>query len=255
MNLLLYRRREVVDGHLVLLPGDRRLLHLEEILQARAGLRIRVGEAHGSCHWATLMDDPAPMRPLRLRLDEAWQAPAPLECRRVLLLALPRPPVLRRILELAPQWHLHRLILLRSARVEKSYFHSPLLSKGEWRRHLEAGMEQARHTREPQVALFERFKPFVEDCLEEWLPAGATRLLPHPGPWPGVAGLPQDAAGSWVVAVGPEGGWVEAEVEAWRRHHFQPLSLGKAILRVEPAIHRLVAQLDLWHDMRSGVTR
>lgn len=255
MNLLLYRRREVEEGCLHLVPGDRRRLHVETILGIGAGDRLRVGEANGPCHWATLVESPAAERPLRLRLEEEWQAAPPVEATRVLILALPRPPVLRRILELAPQWELHRLLLLRSARVEKSYFHSPLLSQGEWRRHLDLGLEQARHTREPQVAVFERFRPFVEDELEGWLPQGVRRLLPHPGGGSGLAGLSGPVGSSWVLAVGPEGGWVDSEVETWCRRGFQPLTLGPVIWRVEAAIHRLVAQLDLLEEMKSGVQR
>lgn len=255
MNLLLYRKREVVAGCLLLAPDDRRRLHVESILGMGAGQRLRVGEANGPCRWATLVEAPVKELPLRLRLEEEWQAAPPLEATRVLLLAMPRPPVLRRILELAPQWELHHLLLVRSARVEKSYFHSPLLSQGEWRRHLDLGLEQARHTREPKVAVFDRFKPFVEDELEAWLPPGARRLLPHPGAGPSLAGLEAAVGPAWALAVGPEGGWVEAEVELWRHHGFQTLTLGSVIWRVEAAIHRLVAQLDLLEEMKSGVRK
>jgi len=252
MNLLLFHGREVVEGQLALPALDRRREHLRLILGLKAGDRVRVGRLHGPSGWATLAEDPAVDGPLHLLLD-AMDAPAPpSDATRVLILALPRPPVLKRVLELAPQLDLHRLVLVRSARVEKSYFHSPLLSQGLWRRHLELGMEQARHTRQPQVLIFERFRPFVEDHLEQWLPGQAPRLLPHPGPWPGMASLDPGAVGSWVLAVGPEGGWVEAEVEAFRSQRFQTISLGPRILRVESAVHRLVAQLDLLQDMKSG---
>ncbi|MDP2360160.1 MAG: RsmE family RNA methyltransferase [bacterium] len=250
MNLLLYRGSEVEEGRLRLGPGDRRLLHVATVLGLKAGDRLRVGRVEGAMRWARLCADPHPLSPLLLDLEEELlPAPSAREPRTVIL-ALPRPPVLRRLLELAPQLGLGRLVLIRSARVEKSYFQSPLLHRGDWRRHLELGMEQALCTRAPEVYVFDRFRPFVEDELERLLPASSLRLLPHPGPWPSLVELPRPRRGQpWCLAVGPEGGWVESELRALGERGFLPLSLGKRILRVEAAVERLAAQLDLLEEL------
>jgi len=42
-------------------------------------------------------------------------------------------------------------------------------------------------------------------------------------------------AGSYVVLIGPEGGWTGAEVELARTHGFVPVSLGPRVLRTETA--------------------
>lgn len=252
MNLLLYRGAEqLADGRLELPAGDRRLRHILEILKARAGDRLRVGRLNGPRGWAVLEEDPELERPCRLRVTEDEPDPPPSAPGRVLLLALPRPPALRRILQLAPQLDLERVVLTGSARVEKSYFHSPLLSAGEWREQLILGLEQAQVTCLPEVRVVLRLHELLSGELEALLPAGGRRLLPHPGPWPGVAEL-TPAPTAWCLAVGPEGGWVESEVAALVQHGFEPLSLGPRILKVENALQRLVAQLDLLQALQPG---
>lgn len=47
----------------------------------------------------------------------------------------------------------------------------------------------------------------------------------------------------WIVAIGPEGGWSEGEVERFRRRGFQPASLGGRILRSETAAVALMSAL------------
>jgi len=254
VNLLVYRGAEREGRRLTLPAGDRRLRHLAEILGLKAGGRLRVGCLHGSKGWARLLEDPDPARPCPLELEaEEGGVDSPARPPRDLLLALPRPPALRRILQLAPQLGLERIFLVRSARVEKSYLHSPLLSSGEWREHLLLGLEQAGHTRLPLVLLFERLRPFVTEALPALLPAGGLRLLPHPGAAAGLAAWRGRVAGRpCCMAVGPEGGWLEGEVELLGAAGFATLGLGPSILRVEAAVQRLAAQLDLLEDLEGA---
>src|SRR5437870_5199625 len=68
------------------------------------------------------------------------------------------------------------------------------------------GLEQGRDTIAPEIALRQRFKPFVEDELEAWLKPGCVRWTPHPG---ASESLPRRQLGQRAaLAIGPEGGWV-----------------------------------------------
>jgi RsmE family RNA methyltransferase len=251
MNLLLFQAHELDDaGCLVLPAGDRRLLHLADVLKARAGDVVRGGLLNGPRQALRLRDDPVPAHPLRLSREEMEAAPAWTPPRRVVLLAMPRPPALRRILQLLPQLGVERLVLCGAARVEKSYFHTPLLVDGEWRRQLLLGLEQARETRLPEVWLEPRLHRALEG-LEVWAPPGAARLVPHPGSAQGVHEIPGRLEAGWVLALGAEGGWQDDEVQALGRRGFQPLDLGPRILKVEAALERLAAQLDLLETLRS----
>ena len=83
------------------------------------------------------------------------------------------------------------------------------------------------------------FRPFVEDELPS-IAGDSLALVAHP-----VAAqiCPRDAAGPVTLAVGPEGGFIPAEVESLTRIGFAPVSLGDRILRVETAVSALIARL------------
>ena len=96
-----------------------------------------------------------------MRLDRPPPAPAPVR----LLLALPRPKALRRVLQGVAAIGVKHVVLLNSWRVEKSYWASPALAPAALREQLVLGLEQGGDTRLPRVELRRRFKPFVEDEL------------------------------------------------------------------------------------------
>jgi RsmE family RNA methyltransferase len=146
-----------------------------------------------------------------------------------LLLAIPRPKALRRVLPAAASLGVDRIVLINAARVEKSYFDSHVLAQVEDL--LILGLEQARDTQLPEVMVRERFRPFVEDELDAVFPQGA-RLLAHP---PATHGAPA-LTGRAVLAIGPEGGWVPFEIQLLEQHGFTPFSLGPRPLRVEVAL-------------------
>ena len=91
----------------------------------------------------------------------------------------------------------------------------------------------------PEIRKARLFRPFVEEELPAML-EGARALVAHPGaPMPGHPGN----AGRCVLAVGPEGGWIPAEVDSFRRAGFEEVGLGPRILRVETAVAALVGRL------------
>ena len=98
---------------------------------------------------------------LSVRLDQ----PPPEKLPLTLLLALPRPKMLRRVLQTVSAMGVPRLILLNSYRVEKSFWQTPFLEPAAIREQLILGLEQARDTVLPEVIIEKRFKPFVEDQL------------------------------------------------------------------------------------------
>ena len=149
------------------------------------------------------------------------------------LLAIPRPKVLRRLLASAAALGVDKLVLLNAARVEKSYFLSPVLTAARTEAALRDGLEQAQDTRAPEVHVFERFRPFVEDTLEGLLGPGQ-RLLLDPGPEPTSADAPP--GDRVTLAIGPEGGWVPFERDLLAARGFAPVSFGPRALRVEAVL-------------------
>lgn len=234
MNLLLLDDADFVAADRVLLR-DRRLTHLHEVHRAESGDSLRVGRLGG------LMGEG---RILKLERDEAelqvsfTQAP-PAKLPLTLLLALPRPKMLRRVLQTVSAMGVPRLVLLNSYRVEKSFWQTPFLEPDPIREQLVLGLEQARDTVLPEVIIEKRFKPFVEDRLPA-LAEGSLGLIGHPGPWPA---CPRAVEQAVTLAIGPEGGWIPYEVDKLREAGLAPVQLGERILRVETAVTALLARL------------
>lgn len=236
MNLLLLEPGELQPDGTARLEG-RRLLHAREVLRAQVGDELRAGVLGGGAGAAEVLrlDGEA----LRLRLGPL--GPPPPRPGIDLLLALPRPKALKRLLPAVAQLGVDRVVLLNAARVEKSYFASPALEPAAVRALLVQGLEQARDTVPPEVLVRERFRPFVEDELDALFPPPARRLLAHPG---AAGGLPPPASGVRVlVAVGPEGGWVSFELELLAARGFAAFSLGERVLRTETLVPYLLGAL------------
>lgn len=230
MNLLLLEAADFEAPGRVSLQG-RRADHVRQVHRAVAGDRLRVGLIGGGMGEALV----AEVSPSQVVLDVATAdlaTPPPAKQPVILLLALPRPKMLKRILQMVTTLGVEELVLLNSYRVEKSFWDSPWLAPEAVREQLVLGLEQARDTVLPRVTLAPRFKPFVEDVLPG-LMAGRRGLLAHPGT--GTA-CPADVRGPLLLAIGPEGGFIPYEVERLREAGLEACDLGSRILRVETAV-------------------
>ena len=214
---------------------DRRLQHLIEIHKARVGDTVRVGEIGGQIGAGEIlsMDDQAVV--LAVNLTAAPPEKLPI----VLVLALPRPKMLRRILRTVAEFGVPELHLINSYRVEKSYWQSPVLQEDTVRDYLIQGLEQSRDTILPTVHRHSRFKPFVEDIFPQMV-AGKAALLAHPGDHPPA---PHTINHPGLLVIGPEGGFIPYEVEKFQAAGCDTVSLGPRILRVENAISSLLGRL------------
>lgn len=234
MNLLLLEDGDFIAEDRVLLSG-RRLKHLHEVHRAEAGDSLRVGRLNGLMGSGQLLR----LEPEQAELCVQFDQPPPEKLPITLLLALPRPKMLRRVLQTVSAMGVPRLILLNSYRVEKSFWQTPFLEPAAIREQLILGLEQARDTVLPEVIIEKRFKPFVEDRLPA-ISAGSLGLVGHPGAYPA---CPRALEQQVTLAIGPEGGWIPYEVEKLQEAGLQPVQLGARILRVETAVTALLARL------------
>jgi RsmE family RNA methyltransferase len=236
VNLLLLEDADFIAADRVILR-DRRLIHLHEVHRASEGDRLRVGRLGGLMGEGRILRLAPEEAELEVRVDQPPPAKLPI----TLLLALPRPKMLKRTLQTVATMGVSRLVLLNSYRVEKSFWQTPFLEPEAIREQLILGLEQARDTVLPVVSIEKRFKPFVEDRLPA-LVDGTLGLVGHPGDFPDCPrGLPFDQP--VTLAIGPEGGWIPYEVDKLREAGLQPVQLGERILRVETAVTALLARL------------
>ncbi|MCU1723452.1 16S rRNA (uracil(1498)-N(3))-methyltransferase [Pseudomonas sp. 5P_5.1_Bac1] len=234
MNLLLLEEADFIAADRAVL-SDRRFTHMQEIHRVAVGDSLRVGRLGGLMGQATVERLEGHEAELSLSFDQPPPAKLPL----TLVLALPRPKMLRRVFQTVATMGVTKLVLVNSYRVEKSFWQTPFLEPAAIRENLILGLEQARDTVLPEVIIEKRFKPFVEDRLPA-IAQGTLGLVGHPGNHPP---CPRGVDEAVTLAIGPEGGWIPYEIDLLGKAGLAPVQLGDRILRVETAVTALLARL------------
>lgn len=244
MNLVILTEADLSEGNLYRLM-DSRAEHIRRILKLKTGDKLAVGLVNGPKATAEIMrvDETT----VELYCDFTGGVPATLPKPEIdIICALPRPQTLKKVLQTSASMAVRRLYLVRTNRVEKSYFDSPLLEKQNYTRFLIEGLSQGGFTRLPEVSIHHRFRPFFEDNLPETERAQEdipVRLCPHPEASEHLSQSLKPLPERVIVAIGPEGGWVPFELELMRKLGFQLIRMGPWILRVENALVAVIAQV------------
>jgi RsmE family RNA methyltransferase len=234
MNLILLFPDDMVTDVRARITG-RRLRHVLDVHRAGVGDDLVVGLLGGRIGRGRVTRLDEAVLDMDVRFDREPPAKLPL----TVILALPRPKVLRRVLHSLSVMGVGRIVLVNAARVEKSYWQTPFLAADAIERQLVLGLEQSRDTVLPDVLLRQRFRPFVEDELPGMV-RGSLALVAHPG---ASSSCPRNVRGPAALAVGPEGGFVPFEIETLASRGFTPVSLGERVLNVETAIPALMGRL------------
>jgi 16S rRNA (uracil1498-N3)-methyltransferase len=234
VNLLLLEDADFESDAVARVVGDR-ADHVRGVLKKRQGDVLRVGRVEGRMGTATVLSDDGEAIRVRVTLT----ARPPPKRPHVVVVALPRPPVLRRLLQHLTALGVERIALVHTARVEKSYWHSPVLHESSVAAQVRLGLEQARDTVAPRISMHRRFRPFVEDELRTLRP-GARVLVADPG---ATEPCPADVDEPLVVVFGPEGGFVPFEITLLQDQGATLVGLGPRILRLETAVVATLGRL------------
>jgi RsmE family RNA methyltransferase len=234
MNLILLDDGDYTDSERVRL-GDRRLDHIRKVHRAKVGDTLRVGQIGGMIGNGRVEKLDASGVEISIVLDSKPPEPLPIR----LILALPRPKVLNRTIAAAVSMGIRQIDLINAWRVEKAYWDSPRLSEENLRLQALLGLEQAGDTMLPTIRQHKLFVPFVKEELPPAL-AGKLALVADPG---GQSECPRKVSQPLVLAIGPEGGFIERELETFREIGFASASLGRRILRVETALAYLIGRM------------
>jgi len=239
MNLILCEADEVGPDGAATLTGAR-AAHLLQVLRAQPGDTVRLGVVDGPKGHGTVVTIGEDVVVLRCELGDA-SPPVPAVD---LLLALPRPKVLRRLWAQLAALGVGRILLTNAERVERNYFDTHVLDEATYRPLLIEGLQQAADTRLPRVSIHRQFRPLVEDELGPPA-ADERRLVAQPGHGSSWRTLASGADGGRVLlAIGPEGGWNAFELDLLTRRGFAAISLGPRILRTDTACIALLALLN-----------
>lgn len=234
MNVILLEPHDYISNGRVHL-SDERAQHIRDILGAEKNKNLKVGNLNGLLGSGEIsyIDDNAVE--LNVKLDRAPPPKLPL----TIILALPRPKMLRRILRTVAELGVRELILVNSAKVEKSYWQTPALNAETIRGYFIDGLQQSGDTVLPTIQFEKLFKPFVEDRLPALL-KNSHGIVAHPGT---DHACPISFNKECVLAIGPEGGFTPYEVDKLVAAGMHSVHLGTRILRVENALTTLVARL------------
>ena len=216
--------------------------HARSVLRVEVGRRLRAGLVDGPTGEAEVLA----CGPDRVEVRFTPTGPPVGAGPDVLVVAVPRPKVLARVLRLAAELGVGALHLCRSWRVDPAYLASPGLTPAAIAPQLVLGAEQGGWTRLPQVTVHPRFMQMIDAVAV----AGgqllvAHRVVLHAGADVPVLERVAGSGGPTALAIGPEGGWIARELDTFAGAGFAPASLGPAVLKVETAIATGLAQVSL----------
>jgi RsmE family RNA methyltransferase len=236
MNLILLEPGDV-DTSGVAVLRESRARHVVRVLGAKPGDSIRVGVIDGPMGGAEVLEVSDREVKLRCVLDGGTPPMPAVD----LLLALPRPKVLKRLWAQLAALGVGRIILTNAAKVERNYFDTHVLDEDFYRPLLIEGLQQARDTRLPRVSIHRRFRPLIEDELDSLSDAGV-RLVADPSGTESIrAAVTAKGDERVLLAVGPEGGWVPFELELFQARGFVAVGMGPRTLRTDTACVALLA--------------
>lgn len=234
MNLILLYDSDFITATSVTLSDDR-YQHIRNIHQSKAGDSVRVGKLNGLMGTGIIQSIDQHAVKLTVELDQQPPAKLPL----TIILALPRPKMIRRLFRSVAELGVEELIVINSYKVEKSFWLSPALDEQKVQFYLASGLQQAKDTQLPKVTFKRLFKPFVEDELPRLI-KDCRGLIAHPGIG---QPCPHTIESRSVLAIGPEGGFTDYEVGKFIDVGFEGIHLGERILRVENALTAITSKL------------
>ena len=240
MNRILFEAAEIgSDGRAVV--TDERAEHIRSVLHGAVGQVLKTGTVGGRIGSAAI----EAVTPQGVTVSCVHGEP-PLAPWCDLVLAPPRPRVMKRLLPQLATLGVRRLFLAGAEKVEKAFWGAQLLKPEIYRPLLVEGLMQgAVATEPPEIHL--------EKNLTRWLEKGrferdfggqALRIVAHPYDLAADRpALPDVAEGLFpVFAIGPEGGWTDAEVALLEAHGFVRQGLGARILKTETAAVALLSR-------------
>lgn len=238
MNRILFDASEL-DANQIATVGDERAEHIRTVLHGTVGQPLKTGTVNGLIGTGVILDVSSTTVAVQCRHAEESIRPWI-----DLILAPPRPRVMKRLLPQLATLGVGRIVLVGAEKVEKAFWGAQLLKEEIYRPLLVEGLQQAGTSILPTIQQEKSFRYWMRRRMEEDFAGQTLRIVAHPY---GVSSASDVAAQSPtsrpVLAVGPEGGWTEEEVQLLEEHGFLRFSLGARILRTDTALIALLARL------------
>ena len=235
MNRILLEPNEIGAEDRAVLGGVR-AEHVRSVLHGTVGQPLKTGVVGGKIG-VSVIEAVTPTEIVVRCVHD--QAPLPPWCD--LVLAPPRPRVMKRLLPQLATLGVRRLFLVGAEKVEKAFWGAQLLKPEIYRPLLIEGLMQgAVSTQLPEIHQEKRFAKWLSDGdFAKNFENQPFRVVAHP-PLPGT--VPTASGTVPVFAIGPEGGWTDGEVALLEAQGFVRHSLGPRILKTETATIALLSR-------------
>lgn len=234
MNLVILFDDDFIKENFVRLKG-RRLKHVLSIHKAEIGDMLKVGLLGGKMGEGLITE--LTKDKLEMKINLSYDPPSSSNIQ--LIMAMPRPKVFKRIIQDITTIGIKKIYIIKTWRVDKSYWGSTVLEENSLFESMVFGLEQGKDTILPEIYIKKLFKPFVEDELQGII-KGTRPIVAHP-----IAEeqCPRNITKPLTLAIGPEGGFIAYEIDTLKKIGFEVFSLGDRILRVETVIPYLIGRL------------
>jgi 16S rRNA (uracil1498-N3)-methyltransferase len=233
------RRRFFVEqfsGDTAMMEGDT-AHHLGRVLRAQPGQLYELSDGHrvrlGRIEKVT-----------RDRVDFALLEEIPAHEPTIdvtLLLSIVKFDAFEWAIEKATELGVSTIVPLAAARSEKALLAAAGKRAERWQKLLAEASQQSRRVRVPALQTVS----LPTQAFSAHAAAAAKILLSEQPDAPPLRQILQNEPGrKAVLAIGPEGGWTDAELSAAQAHNFRQASLGKLILRTETAVAAALASIN-----------
>ena len=233
MNIVLLDPRQT-ESEIWSITSKRQLEHLKQHVDVQVGDSLKVGIREGKRYLTEVVE----VTEQAIKLKAVKEEAVPVKLAVTLIVAMPRPKVLRRLIMDSVTLGVEKIILLHSYRVDKSYWQTPFLQQLD--QYVTLGLEQAGDTIAPKIEIYKRFKPFVEDVLPSLITADCPAYVAHPY---AEMKMPFAIDHPCTIVIGPEGGFIPYEVDLLIKNGCQAVSLGNRSIRTETAISYVLGRL------------
>jgi RsmE family RNA methyltransferase len=235
MNIILFDATDYYQNRDTIRLYDHRFDHISKVLRSSENDLLQIGLINGDLGTGKVIEINKQFIDISVNLDKKPPLPSTL----TLLLALPRPKILRRTLKHITTLGVKKIFLINSFRVEKSYWQTPVLAQEKIKDIFLDSLSQSCDTILPELSMRPLFKPFVEDELPNII-KNTIPVIAHPK----AANKIVDTSGKhFTLAVGPEGGFIPYEIKKLKECGFEEYNFGERILPVETAVPVIISIL------------
>lgn len=248
MNSLVVLPEELQDKNTALISGDRAkyILKYHDLKEEITIPVTLFGGKRGTTRVVRIEPDKIELE-LALTLSPLVRSPTSL------IVAIPRPQSVKKVVQLASMLGVEELLFISSARVVKSYLQSKSLEDENLFIEVIKGLEQSGDSIAPKINIYRSWRAAqvgIQELISRKGVSDSLRLIASTKATSSstLAAIARtQLAPHTLFAVGPESGWSEHELEAFLKMGFESITLGPRVLRVEIACCYLLGQIDLYH--------